>query len=78
MSTVGNAIANPATQVNMVVKIQEARSLIELAIRAGLVPMLHGSPAIGKSSIIKAIAKAFRLKLIDLRLSQCDPTDLNA
>lgn len=76
MSTVGNAIANPATQVNMVVKIQEARSLIELAIRAGLVPMLHGSPAIGKSSIIKAIAKAFRLKLIDLRLSQCDPTDL--
>lgn len=72
MSTVGNAITN----VNMVVKIQEARSLIELAIRAGLVPMLHGSPAIGKSSIIKQIAKAFRLKLIDLRLSQCDPTDL--
>jgi hypothetical protein len=60
----------------LVVKIKEARSLIELAIRAGLVPLLHGSPAIGKSSIIKAIAKAYNLKLIDLRLSQCDPTDL--
>jgi MoxR-like ATPase len=65
--------ANPN---GLVVKIQQARSMIELAIRAGLVPMLHGSPAIGKSSIIKAIAKAYNLKLIDLRLSQCDPTDL--
>lgn len=65
-----------ATPGTLVVKIKEARSLIELAIRAGLVPLLHGSPAIGKSAIIKAIAKAYNLKLIDLRLSQCDPTDL--
>ncbi len=62
----------------LTVKIQEARSMIELAIRAGLVPLLHGSPAIGKSAVVKAIAKAYNLKLIDLRLSQCDPTDLNA
>lgn len=60
----------------LTVKIQEARSMIELAIRAGLVPLLHGSPAIGKSAVVKAIAKAYNLKLIDLRLSQCDPTDL--
>lgn len=65
-----------ATPGTLVVKIKEARALIELAIRAGLVPLLHGSPAIGKSAIIKAIAKAYNLKLIDLRLSQCDPTDL--
>jgi hypothetical protein len=44
--------------------------------RAGLVPMLHGSPAMGKSSIVKQIAEDFNLELIDLRLSQCDPTDL--
>lgn len=65
-----------ATPGTLVVKITKAREMIELAIRAGLVPLLHGSPAIGKSAIIKVIAKAYNLKLIDLRLSQCDPTDL--
>lgn len=35
-----------ATPGTLVVKIKEARALIELAIRAGLVPLLHGSPAI--------------------------------
>jgi len=43
---------------------------------AGLVPYIAGSPGIGKSDIIRGIAKQFRLKVIDLRLSQCDPTDL--
>jgi MoxR-like ATPase len=43
---------------------------------AGLVPMICGSPGIGKSDIIREIAKAFKLKIIDLRLSQCDPTDM--
>lgn len=44
---------------------------------AGLVPMIVGSPAIGKSSLAKLVAKHFNLKLIDFRLSQADPTDLN-
>lgn len=38
--------------------------------------MISGSPALGKSSIAKQIAKDNNLKLIDMRLSQCDPTDL--
>lgn len=46
-------------------------------IRAGLVPMIEGSPGIGKSGLVHAIAKQYNLKVIDLRLSQCDPTDLN-
>lgn len=45
--------------------------------QAGLVPMIHGSPAIGKSRIIEQIAEQFNLKVIDVRLSQSDPTDLN-
>jgi shikimate kinase len=32
----------------------------------------------GKSAITAEIAKQFNLKLIDLRLSQMEPTDLNA
>lgn len=50
---------------------------ITQVIRARLVPMLHGSPGIGKSDLIKAIAKHFNLYLIDVRLSQAEPQDLN-
>lgn len=46
------------------------------AMQAGLVPMLHGSPAIGKSAIVRQIAETYNLLLIDLRLGQCDITDL--
>jgi hypothetical protein len=61
--------------MNNAIKISEASHLITLAIQAKLVPMIHGSPAVGKSSIVKAIAEKFKLKLIDLRLAQCDPVD---
>jgi hypothetical protein len=61
-----------AIQVN----INQAKDLIIEAMRHKLVPMVHGSPAVGKSSVVQQIAQAFGLYLIDLRLSQCDPTDL--
>lgn len=38
--------------------------------------MLHGSPGVGKSDIVRQIAKARNIELIDLRLSQLDPVDL--
>lgn len=53
-----------------------APDLLKKTLMAGLCPMLVGSPGIAKSSIIKDIANDFNLKVIDLRLSQCDPTDL--
>ena len=49
--------------------------MIAKYIQAKIVPMLTGSPGMGKSAIVKDIAKTYNLKLIDLRLSQCDPTD---
>ena len=61
----------------MQVTINQAKKLVETYIRAKLVPMLKGSPGIGKSAIVHAIADAYNLKLIDLRLSQCDPNDIN-
>lgn len=60
----------------MEVKISQAVSMITTAIKCGLVPMIEGSPGMGKSEIVQQIAKSYGLKLIDLRLSQCDPTDL--
>ena len=42
----------------------------------GLVPFITSSPGLGKSSIVRQIADEFSLELIDLRLSQCAPEDL--
>jgi hypothetical protein len=56
---------------------KQAPELLLDVLSAGLVPMLVSSPGIGKSSIAKQISDAENLKLIDIRLSQCDPCDLN-
>lgn len=54
-----------------------AKAMVIATMQAGLVPFLTGSPGIGKSSIFHEIAKMGQLEIIDLRLSQCDPTDIN-
>lgn len=61
----------------MKITAQELPFLLQSALKAQLVPMVHGSPASGKSTIIYEVAKTFNLKLIDIRLSQADPTELN-
>ena len=55
------------------VELQEA--LIK-DLTAGLTPMVASSPGMGKSDIIRNIAKKFQLKVIDLRVSQCEPVDM--
>lgn len=61
----------------MKVKISQAKGMVTKFIKAKLVPFIHGSPAIGKSAICHQIAKEYGLKVIDIRLAQCDPSDLN-
>jgi hypothetical protein len=60
----------------MQVKISQAVRMITAAIKAKVVPMLKGSPGTGKSQIVYQIAESYNLAVIDIRLSQCDPTDL--
>ena len=60
----------------MQVKVSQAISMIAKFIRARLVPMVTGSPGIGKSNIVHQIAAEYGLKVIDVRLAQCDPCDL--
>lgn len=55
----------------------QAKEYIRMCLEANLVPMLQSMPGIGKSAIVKQIAKDYKLKLIDLRLSMCDPSDLS-
>ena len=57
--------------------IKEAQENIIDIIKAGLTVMLTGSPGLGKSDLVREIAKKFNLEIIDIRLSQCDPTDIN-
>jgi hypothetical protein len=64
-------------ELPMSVDAVTAKEYISDCIECGLVPFIKGSPGIGKSAIIKGIAKDFSLKVIDMRLSQCDPTDMN-
>jgi hypothetical protein len=45
-------------------------------IQRGVAPMVTSSPGIGKSSIARVVADTLQLELIDLRLSQCTPEDL--
>jgi hypothetical protein len=61
----------------MTVNTHEASALMEKVLRAGLVTMLSGSPGTSKSSLVYQLAEKFGLKVIDLRLSQCDPVDLS-
>ena len=60
----------------MQVKVSQATRMISAYLKAKLVPMLVGSPGCGKSQIAYQVGDDYNLKVIDLRLSQCDPTDL--
>ncbi|MBZ6396990.1 MULTISPECIES: AAA family ATPase [Pantoea] len=62
--------------MNLALNPSSLRSTIIRVLGAGLVPYVEGSPGVGKSDIMRSIAEELKLKVIDLRLSQCDPTDL--
>lgn len=58
------------------VNVAQLREALIKDFRVGLTPMVTSSPGMGKSDIIKDVAKLFNLKVIDLRLSQCEPVDM--
>ena len=62
--------------MTMTIKMDQAKELVLDVIRARLVPFLQSSPGIGKSSLAREIAEENKLQLIDIRLSQMDPSDL--
>ena len=60
----------------MIVNTKQAVNYITTAMKAKLVTMIEGDPGIGKSSIVQDIAEQYKLALVDVRLSQCDPLDM--
>lgn len=58
--------------------INEARETLIKIISSGIKTpvMMHSSPGLGKSSIVKQICEQLDLQLVDLRISQLAPTDI--
>ena len=56
---------------------RQTRQFIMECMEAGCVPFVTSSPGMGKSSIMRDIARQGRLKLIDHRLSTSPPEDLS-
>lgn len=54
----------------------EAIQALKVAVAARQPVMLHGSPGIGKSDVVRQVASELGMDLIDIRLSQLDPVDL--
>jgi MoxR-like ATPase len=54
----------------------ELQECLEEDLKAGLTPMVASSPGMGKSDIIRTLADKFSLKVIDFRVSQCEPVDM--
>ena len=52
------------------------KQLYALRLVARTVPMLHGSPGIGKSSVVQQAATELGIRLIDRRVAQMPPEDL--
>lgn len=71
-------MSNAIEHETLKISPKQAIGFVTSCLAAKLVPYLAGSPAIGKSAIARFVAEQFNLVLIDMRLSQCDPTDLNA
>jgi len=65
--------ASPMVQITS----ELAYECVEASMQAGLVPLIAGSPGIGKSWNMMSLAKKFNLCPIDVRLSQMAPEDLN-
>ena len=60
----------------MSVTITRAKQLLTTALTASQPTLLVGSPGLGKSDIVKSIARERGISLIDLRLSQLSEVDL--
>ena len=53
-------------------------SLVKQSLRAGSTVLLRGNPGVGKSSLAAELAEFhFKLPMIDIRLAQKDPAELN-
>ena len=56
---------------------EEIPNYVSRIVKAGKVPLTTGPPGLGKSWNHKLVADTFKLFFIDLRLTSCEPPDVN-
>ena len=61
----------------MITPLNQLPEAIARVMKAGLCPLIHGSPGTSKSAQVKQVAEKYKLKLIDVRLAQMDSVDLS-
>ena len=54
----------------------QCKKYLKTTMMAKQTAMLHGQPGIGKSDLVREIAEEFNLEVIDIRLSQMEPSEL--
>ncbi|QEG09254.1 ATPase [Stenotrophomonas phage Pokken] len=57
------------------VNTRELKTMLSICMESNLVPMIHGSPGIGKSAVTHGVSDDYQLQLIDHRLSTAAPED---
>lgn len=60
----------------MLTSLKKLESILPLFLKADVPAFLHSSPGIGKSALCKQVADTLNLKLIDIRLTDMEPTDI--
>jgi len=54
----------------------QLKPLVKLCLEAGKSVFIHGHPGVGKSTLVREVAKELGLRVIDIRLSQRDPAEI--
>lgn len=71
-------VITSATDINLyAAKPREIQRMVARCLEKGLVPFVKGSPGVGKTSLLRAIAQAMNLCLIDHRVAGSGPEDFN-
>ena len=61
----------------MKTNLTQLPKLLERTIKAKITAFIWSKPGLGKSDCVRTLAKNHNLKLIEVRLSQIDPLDIN-
>lgn len=61
---------------NRTMTSKEIKNALRVLVKAQRPAFIWGQPGVGKSAVVSELCKEFGGKLYDIRLSQCEPTDL--
>lgn len=64
------------TPSKQAVSVNQLTALVSMCVQVNEIPLVLGSPGIGKSAVYREVAESFNMDFLDFRLSMADPMDL--